>query len=170
MIASEVGPFLERGACDEWGNGPALEQAGAGPAPNSRRGASCLTLHYLFYGCSPVHPVVLTGCSCYGRIYITETFDDWCRTEDKVTGAVRYTANNPVTAALFKRARRRGHFPTRRKLLAREKALLAEHPPVRPQDWGPPRSLNGLSCNWPPRPAQCNRNTLDAFALSNRCA
>jgi hypothetical protein len=35
-----------------------------------------------------------------GAFWAREDFDHWCRTEDKVAGAIRYTANNPVTAGL----------------------------------------------------------------------
>jgi putative transposase len=33
-----------------------------------------------------------------GAFWARENFDHWCRTENKVIGAVRYTANNPVAA------------------------------------------------------------------------
>ncbi|MFT5471899.1 MAG: hypothetical protein ACI856_000213 [Kiritimatiellia bacterium] len=32
IVAEPVGPFLERGACDEWGNGPAGTVLGHFPA------------------------------------------------------------------------------------------------------------------------------------------
>lgn len=35
-----------------------------------------------------------------GSFWAREDFDHWCRNENKVLGAVRYTANNPVTAGL----------------------------------------------------------------------
>jgi len=35
-----------------------------------------------------------------GAFWAREDFDHWCRTPDKVLGAIRYTANNPVTAGL----------------------------------------------------------------------
>jgi REP element-mobilizing transposase RayT len=35
-----------------------------------------------------------------GTFWAREDFDHWCRTESKLLGAVRYTANNPVDAGL----------------------------------------------------------------------
>ncbi len=35
-----------------------------------------------------------------GAFWAREDFDHWCRTESKVIGAIRYTANNPVAAGL----------------------------------------------------------------------
>ena len=37
-----------------------------------------------------------------GPFWAREDFDHWCRNEDKVRGAVRYTLNNPVKAGLVK--------------------------------------------------------------------
>ncbi len=37
-----------------------------------------------------------------GQLWASENFDHWCRNEEKVIGAVRYTANNPVKARLCK--------------------------------------------------------------------
>ncbi len=35
-----------------------------------------------------------------GAFWAREDFDHWCRTAEKVLGAIRYTANNPVAAGL----------------------------------------------------------------------
>ena len=35
-----------------------------------------------------------------GRVWARDHFDHWCRTDEKVVGATRYIANNPVKAGL----------------------------------------------------------------------
>jgi len=37
---------------------------------------------------------------CSGALWAREEFDHWCRTPEKVEGAVRYVKNNPVQAGL----------------------------------------------------------------------